>query len=63
MVGLSIPLEEPTINYVKTKEGMKWRVCGLGYCTEHGQRWQAEILHECLMISKGLRDKPASSGG
>ena len=54
MVGLSIPLQEPTIEYVETKDGMKWRVCGLGYCTEHQQRWQAEILYECLMTAKGF---------
>ena len=59
MVGLSIPLEEPTIKYVQTKDGMKWQVCGLGYCTEHQQLWQAEILHECLMIAEGCPDKPS----
>lgn len=59
MVGLSIPLEEPTIKHVQTKDGMKWQVCGLGYCTEHKQLWQAEILHECLMIAKGCPDKPS----
>jgi hypothetical protein len=31
-----------------------WRVCGLGYCTEHRQRWQAEVLLECLLVAKGL---------
>ena len=58
---LSIPVDEPVIYQVTTKGEAKWRVCGLGYCTEHRQRWQAEVMFECLMVSKGLRvDKTAS---
>jgi hypothetical protein len=54
-------VSEPVINQVTTKDGIKWRVCGLGYCIEHQQRWQAEVMFECMMVAKGLRnDKPAS---
>ena len=52
---ISIPVDEPEIKQVTTDEGIKWRVCGLGYCIEHGQRWQAEVLFECMMVAKGLR--------
>jgi hypothetical protein len=51
-------MDEPTVELVETSKGPRWRVCGLGYCTEHRQRWQAEILHECLMAAKGCRDQP-----
>jgi len=30
-----------------------WRVCGLGYCVEHRQRWQAEVTWQCLRVSRG----------
>jgi ribosomal protein S3AE len=54
-------VSEPVINQVTTKDGIKWRVCGLGYCIEHQQRWQAEVMFECMMMAKGLRnDKPAN---
>jgi hypothetical protein len=54
-------VSEPVINQVTTQDGIKWRVCGLGYCIEHQQRWQAEVMFECMMVAKGLRkDKPAS---
>jgi ribosomal protein S3AE len=54
-------VSEPVINQVTTKDGIKWRVCGLGYCIEHQQRWQAEVMFECMMVAKGLRkDKPAN---
>lgn len=49
-----LPVAEVTIQQVDTVDGPKWRVCGLGYCVEHGQRWQAEVLFECLKVSKGL---------
>jgi len=48
---------EPVINQVTTKDGIKWRVCGLGYCIEHRQRWQAEVMFECMMVAKGLQYK------
>ena len=51
-------MDEPTVELVETSKGPRWRVRGLGYCTEHRQRWQAEILHECLMVAKGCRDQP-----
>jgi len=54
-------VDDPVINQVATKDGIKWRVCGLGYCTEHAQRWQAEVMYECLLVAKGLsRQKPAN---
>lgn len=44
----------PTVELVHTSDGPRWRVCGLGYCTEHAQRWQAEVLYQCLLVAKGL---------
>lgn len=49
-------MDEPTVELVDTSEGPRWRVCGLGYCTMHMQRWQAEVLFECLMVAKGYRN-------
>lgn len=51
-------MDEPTVELVETSSGPRWRVCGLGYCTEHMQRWQAEVLFECLMVAKGCRCQP-----
>lgn len=51
--------EEPFVELVRTPDGERWRVCGLGYCTEHAQRWQAEVMHQCLRTAKGLPAKPA----
>lgn len=45
----------PTVELVETKKGPIWRVCGLGYCTEHRQRWQAEVMYECLLAAKGVQ--------
>jgi len=50
-------MDEPTVELVETSKGPMWRVCGLGYCTEHRQRWQAEVLFECLLVAKGCRDQ------
>jgi hypothetical protein len=50
-------MDEPTVELVETSQGPRWRVCGLGYCTEHQQRWQAEVLFECLMVAKGCRNQ------
>lgn len=43
-----------TITQISDDEGIRWRVCGLGYCTEHSQLWQAEVIHHCLRLSKGI---------
>jgi hypothetical protein len=51
-------MEEPTVEQVDTSDGPRWRVCGLGYCTEHQQRWQAEVMHQCLRVAKGLPLRP-----
>lgn len=53
-------MQEPTVEQVETPSGPIWRVCGLGYCTEHRQRWQAEVLHECLRVAKGVAQPPAA---
>jgi hypothetical protein len=45
----------PTVELVETSNGAVWRVCGLGYCTEHRQRWQAEVMYECLLAAKGVQ--------
>ena len=50
-------MDEPTVELVETSNGPRWRVCGLGYCTEHQQRWQAEGLFECLKVAKGCRNQ------
>lgn len=47
-------MNEPTVELVDSERGPYWRVCGLGYCTEHQQRWQAQVLYECLMVAKGI---------
>jgi hypothetical protein len=44
----------PTIETINTDDGPKFRVCGLGYCTLHGQEWQARIMWECLAVSAGV---------
>lgn len=54
---LSLANVEPTVERIITASGYVWRVCGLGYCTEHQQRWQAEVMYECLMVAKGLQLK------
>lgn len=49
------PVEESVqIERVQTPHGPVWRVCGLGYCTQHGQLWQAEIFWEIMRAAKGL---------
>ena len=48
-------MKGPTVEWVDSERGGYWRVCGLGYCTEHQQRWQAEVLYECMLVAKGLR--------
>ena len=45
----------PTVELVETSKGPIWRVCGLGYCTEHRQRWQAEVMYQCLLAAKGVQ--------
>lgn len=53
------PVEESVrIERVQTRDGLVWRVCGLGYCTEHGQLWQAQIFWEIMRASKGLPPEP-----
>jgi len=54
-------MDQPRVELIQTSHGPLWRVCGLGYCTEHRQRWQAEVLFECLLVAKGLSmgDEPA----
>jgi hypothetical protein len=47
-------MDQPRVELIQTSHGPLWRVCGLGYCTEHRQRWQAEVLFECLLVAKGL---------
>jgi hypothetical protein len=47
-------VDRPRVELIQTISGPIWRVCGLGYCTEHRQRWQAEVLFECLLVAKGL---------
>jgi hypothetical protein len=47
-------VDQPRVELIQTSHGPIWRVCGLGYCTEHQQRWQAEVLFECLMAAKGM---------
>lgn len=54
---LSLANVEPTVERIITASGYVWRVCGLGYCTEHQQRWQAEVMYECLLVAKGLHQK------
>ena len=53
--------EEITIEEIEDVLGRRWRVCGLGYCTEHAQRWQAEVIHHCLRVSKGILPDPPLS--
>lgn len=58
-------VDQPRVELIQTDLGPIWRVCGLGYCTEHRQRWQAVVLHECLLVAKGLTlgsQKAADSG-
>lgn len=43
-----------TTELVHRPDGDVYRVCGLGYCVEHRQRWQAEVIHECLERSHGV---------
>ena len=43
------------VELVDTSKGPIWRVCGLGYCTEHRQRWQAEVMYQCLLAAKGVQ--------
>ena len=50
-------MDEPTVELVESENGPYWRVCGLGYCTEHQQRWQAEVLFECLKVAKCLNSE------
>ena len=54
---LSLAFVEPTVERIITANGYAWRVCGLGYCTEHQQRWQAEVMYECLLVAKGLQPR------
>ena len=56
-------MNEPTVELVDSEDGPYWRVCGLGYCTKHQQRWQAEVLFECLMVAKGLNIENKKDAG
>lgn len=56
-------VDQPRVELIHTIHGKVWRACGMGYCTYHQQRWQAEVLYECLVVAKGLRDQePPHSG-
>lgn len=57
-------MDQPRVELIQTSNGPIWRVCGLGYCTEHQQRWQAEVMFECLAVAKGLAlgEEPADGG-
>lgn len=46
-------VDEVRVEKIKKNGEEYWRVCGLGYCVEHRQRWQAEVTWECLRSSKG----------
>lgn len=46
-------VDEVRIEKIERNGEEIWRVCGLGYCVEHPQRWQAEVTWECLRSSKG----------
>jgi hypothetical protein len=57
---VTVRLDSPVVDNVRIEKIKKngeeyWRVCGLGYCVEHRQRWQAEVTWECLRASKGQR--------
>jgi hypothetical protein len=47
-------VDQPRIELIDAPQGKIWRVCGLGYCTFHAQRWQAVVMFECLRVAKGL---------
>jgi len=53
----SLPFVEPTVERLLTEQGIIWRVCGLGYCIEHQQRGQAEVMYECMLVAKGLSNQ------
>lgn len=56
-------MDQPRVELIQTSNGPIWRVCGLGYCTEHQQRWQAEVMFECLAVAKGLTLGEESADG
>lgn len=47
-------VDQLRVELIDTPQGLIWRVCGMGYCTYHHQRWQAEVMYECLRVAKGL---------
>lgn len=34
-----------------------WRVCGNGVCAQHPQRWQAQVMHHCLVQASEVRKR------
>lgn len=56
-------VDQPRVELIHTINGRLWRVCGMGYCTFHAQRWQAVVMFECLMVAKGLSGQDATDGG
>ena len=53
-VSCPLVVDQPRVELIDTPRGPVWRVCGLGYCTFHAQRWQAVVMYECLRVAKGL---------
>lgn len=53
-VGCPLVVDQLRVELIDTPQGLIWRVCGMGYCTYHRQRWQAEVMYECLRVAKGL---------
>jgi hypothetical protein len=56
-------VDQPRVELIHTINGALWRVCGMGYCTYHRQRWQAEVMFQCLLVAKGLDGQQPADGG
>lgn len=53
-MSMVMPATPPTIELVIGPDGQpEYQVCGLGMCSRHRQRWQAQVHWECMTAAKG----------
>lgn len=61
----------PLVKKITAPDGsVRWRACGAGYCTEHLQKWQAEVMLHALLgscaayprVVKAEPDEPGETG-